>query len=142
MTDVSKSSQISEITMDFGEININSEIKLHLYGSPGQERFRFMWDIMVRGGTGLIILVDNSRPSPLVDLDIYLDNFSDFINETGAAIGITQSELVNKNTLVLDDYYRHLEKRGMILPIFYIDARKRDDVIFLLDNLIAMLEFN
>lgn len=78
------------VAMDFGELTLESGERIGLYGTPGQDRFRHMWEILIRGGLGLIILIDNSRPDPLFDLKIYLDNFRQFILETGAVIGITR----------------------------------------------------
>lgn len=125
--------------MDFGEINLKGGQRVHLYGMPGQRRFKFMSDIIVQGGLGLIILVDNTRPDPMADLDIYLDNFEEFIKQTGAVIGLTRTEI--NATPTIEDYYEHLEKKGLTLPLFPVDLRKRDDVLVLLDGLMAMLEY-
>lgn len=130
-----------KVAMDFGEITLKDNIKVHLYGIPGQERFRFLWETITRGGIGLIILIDHSRPSPLEDLDIYLDNFSNFIKETGAVVGITHMDIADNNTPELDDYYTHLEQRHMALPIYPTDARKLNDIMFLLDSLMAIVEY-
>ena len=52
------------VAMDYGRINIGKSEKIHLYGTPGQERFSFMWDILTDGAIGLILLLDNSRDNP------------------------------------------------------------------------------
>jgi signal recognition particle receptor subunit beta len=49
------------VAMDFGRISIDDELVLYLFGSPGQNRFWFMWDDLVRGAIGAIILVDVRR---------------------------------------------------------------------------------
>lgn len=128
------------VAMDFGELTLDGGEKIGLYGTPGQERFRHMWEILVSGGLGLIILIDNSRPNPLEDLKIYLDNFREFIESTGAVIGITRSDI--RNTVSLEDYQRVLEKEGLILPIFEADARSKEDILLLLDMLMATVEIN
>ncbi len=133
---------ITTVSMDFGEITLDSDIKLHLYGMPGQERFRFIWEIIAKGGLGLIILIDHSRPNPIEDMDIYLDNFASFIEGTGAVIGITKMDITGENIPDLEQYYNHLEQRGISLPILSTDVRDRDDVIMLLDYLIAILEYS
>ena len=76
--------------MDYGEITLDDGQKLRLYGTPGQERFRFMWDIITAGGLGLVLLLDGSRPDPLADMTTYLDNFADFIESTAVVIGVTR----------------------------------------------------
>lgn len=128
------------VAMDFGELTLDSGERIGLYGTPGQERFRHMWEILINGGLGLIILVDNSRPDPIADLKIYLDNFKQFILDTGAVIGITRSDLNPK--IGLQNYQDFLEKEGWVLPIFEADARSKDDVLLLLDMLMATVEMN
>ena len=127
------------VAMDFGEISLEDGQKLRLYGTPGQRRFEFMWRILAEGGLGLIVLIDNTRPEPLQDLSIYLDNFADFIRETGAVVGVTRTDLQGSPSV--DDYYDFLASRGEMLPVFEADVRKKDDVLMLLDALISTLEF-
>lgn len=49
------------VAMDFGRISIDDELILYLFGSPGQNRFWFMWDDLVRGAIGAVVLVDTRR---------------------------------------------------------------------------------
>ena len=49
------------VAMDFGRISIDQELVLYLFGSPGQNRFWFMWDDLVRGAIGAVVLVDTRR---------------------------------------------------------------------------------
>jgi signal recognition particle receptor subunit beta len=49
------------VAMDFGRITLDEELVLYLFGTPGQRRFWFMWDDLVRGAIGAIILVDVRR---------------------------------------------------------------------------------
>jgi uncharacterized protein len=49
------------VAMDFGRISIDKELVLYLFGSPGQNRFWFMWDDLVRGAIGAVVLVDTRR---------------------------------------------------------------------------------
>jgi signal recognition particle receptor subunit beta len=128
------------VAMDFGELTLEGGEKVFLYGTPGQERFRHMWEILIRGGLGLVVLVDNTRPDPLEDLAMYLQNFRAFIESTGAVIGITRSDL--KGAPDIDDYQAVLSRQGMVLPIMHADPRKREDVLMLLDMLISVVELN
>src|SRR6476659_6619658 len=50
------------VAMDFGRISVADDIVLHLFGTPGQKRFDFMWEILSEGMIGLVILVDSTRP--------------------------------------------------------------------------------
>ncbi|WP_456399588.1 GTP-binding protein [Persephonella sp.] len=51
------------VAMDFGRITIDDNHVLYLFGTPGQERFDFMWDILGKGMVGLVVLVDSTDPS-------------------------------------------------------------------------------
>ena len=50
------------VAMDFGRITIDRELVLYLFGTPGQERFDFMWEILGEGMLGYVLLIDSSRP--------------------------------------------------------------------------------
>lgn len=126
--------------LDFGEITLDDGQKIHLYGTPGQDRFRHMWEILANGALGLIILCDNSRPNPLSDMEMYLNNFSDLIRETGAVVAVNRLNISDSPSL--DDYYSHLERYGLALPVVPIDPRKREDVLMALDLLMTMVELS
>lgn len=50
------------VAMDFGRVTLREGRVLHLYGTPGQERFDFMWEILSEGMLGYVLLLDGSRP--------------------------------------------------------------------------------
>ena len=62
------------VAMDFGRISLDSELILYLFGTPGQHRFWFMWDDLVRGAIGAVVLVDTRR---LADSFAAIDFFED-----------------------------------------------------------------
>lgn len=49
------------VALDFGRITINPELVVYLFGTPGQERFWFMWNDLVNGALGAVVLVDTRR---------------------------------------------------------------------------------
>ncbi len=49
------------VAMDFGRITIDDDLVLYLFGTPGQERFSFMWNDLVNGALGAVVLVDSRR---------------------------------------------------------------------------------
>jgi hypothetical protein len=53
------------VAMDFGRITIDRDLVLYLFGTPGQDRFDFMWEILGEGMLGYVLLVDSSRPESL-----------------------------------------------------------------------------
>ena len=57
------SSERTTVAMDFGRIGVEPDLALFLFGTPGQERFEFMWDILAEGMLGFVLVVDASRPA-------------------------------------------------------------------------------
>jgi uncharacterized protein len=55
------------VAMDFGRITIDRELVLYLFGTPGQDRFDFMWEILGEGMLGYVLLVDAHRPESLAE---------------------------------------------------------------------------
>ena len=127
------------VAMDYGELTLDDETKLYLYGTPGQRRFDFMTHILTKGALGLIILVDNTHTTPFDELDYYLNLNAEFLRNNPAVIGITHyDEAMQPNT---HDYYEVLKERGDFWPIVHADARKPKDVTLLLQTLLASLEY-
>ncbi|WP_243791443.1 ATP/GTP-binding protein [Saccharopolyspora gloriosae] len=62
------------VAMDFGRVSLDSDLILYLFGTPGQHRFWFMWDDLVKGAIGAIVLVDTRR---LADAFASIDFFDD-----------------------------------------------------------------
>jgi uncharacterized protein len=126
------------VAMDYGMLKLDEGERIHLYGTPGQERFNFMWDILTQGGIGLILLLNNSRPDPFGDLQFFLNAFKGFINGTKLVIGVTQMDLASKPTI--DDYHLQLESSGSKIPIFDVDAREKRDVSLLVEALLYTID--
>lgn len=130
--------ETTTVAMDYGYFSLDDGSRVHLYGTPGQERFDYMWTILTKGGIGLVLLLDNARPDPLADLTFYLDAFKDFIQQTGAVIGVTRMDVSNQTSL--DDYRNTLFARDQIFPVFEVDARQPNDVKILIHALLAILQ--
>jgi signal recognition particle receptor subunit beta len=126
------------VAMDYGVMKLDDGEKVHLYGTPGQERFNFMWDILIDGGIGLILLLDNTRADPFKDLHFFLDSFSEFISNSSVAIGVTQMDLSSKPTI--NDYHKQLQGMDLKPAIFSVDARVKNDVSLLVQALLFSLE--
>src|SRR3954464_2847936 len=62
------------VAMDFGRVTLESDLILYLFGTPGQHRFWFMWDDLIRGAIGAVVLVDTRR---LEDSFAALDYFEE-----------------------------------------------------------------
>ncbi|MEN9938520.1 MAG: hypothetical protein RLZZ387_5099 [Chloroflexota bacterium] len=55
------------VALDFGTIKVNDEANLFLFGTPGQERFDFMWEVLSTGCLGYVVMVDSCRPAHFVE---------------------------------------------------------------------------
>jgi len=126
------------VALDYGMMRLSSEDKLHLFGTPGQERFDFMWEILVQGGLGLVLLIDNTSDSPIEDMHFFLNTFKDFIHQTRVAIGVTRMDLKPKPSI--EEYYQQIQKTALRPPIFEVDARSKEDVSLLLQALMYSLD--
>ncbi|MGQ9600427.1 MAG: GTP-binding protein [Anaerolineae bacterium] len=63
------------VAMDFGRITVDNDLVLYLFGTPGQKRFDFMWEILSEGMLGFIVLVDSARPETFREARQILDVF-------------------------------------------------------------------
>ena len=126
------------VAMDYGLIRLNQNERVHLYGTPGQERFDFMWDILTKGGIGLILLLDNTRKDPRRDMTFYTNAFRDFIQKEQMVVGVTRMDL--QRTPGLNDYRHWLDELAIKAPVFEVDARSRKDITALIQALLYSLD--
>jgi uncharacterized protein len=106
------------VAMDFGRITLDSDLVLYLFGTPGQDRFWFMWDDLCRGAIGAVVLVDTRR---LDDCFAAVDYFEQRELPFVVAINCFDGEVAHKpedvrEALVLPDD----------VPVILCDARVRD----------------
>ena len=120
------------VAMDFGRITIDSEVILYLFGTPGQERFWFMWDDLVDGAIGAVVLLDTRRIEDCFAAVDYFESrgvpFVAVVNQFPDAGSYSLEEV--REALALPDH----------VPLVRADARSRESVkmvlIALLDHLI------
>lgn len=126
------------VAMDYGLLNLGDNRKMHLYGTPGQERFSFMWDILTIGGVGLVLMIDNAREDPLEDIEFFLEAFKDFIEKNAVVIGVSRMDISPRPGLYTSK--KRLQELGYKVPIFEVDARNPQDIKILLLSLLAVLD--
>ena len=126
------------VAMDYGTMKLDGREKIHLYGTPGQERFNFMWDILTNNALGVIILVDNTRPDPIKDMLFFINTFRAIIDETALAVGITQTD---RSVLPrIEKYQDKLKELHLRAAIFEVDAREYRDVSMLVQSLLFSID--
>ena len=125
------------VAMDFGRLSIDKDLALYLFGTPGQKRFDFMWEILAEGMLGFVVMVDASREESLAEAAEILGFFRDTadvpyvvaVNKTGDD---AQADVVQaRERLQLDAGVRAVA----------CDARDRESVkSVLLELLYAVLD--
>jgi len=63
------------VAMDFGRITVDDDLVLFLFGTPGQKRFDFMWEILSEGMLGFIVMIDSTRPETFKEARSILETF-------------------------------------------------------------------
>lgn len=129
---------LTTVGIDYGQIIIPPDTKISLYGTPGQKRFQVVWNIVTRGALGAIILIDSSSEHAKEELPFYVDYFFQHGIEN-IVVGLTHVDIENTN-LSLAESFDILEARDFIFPIFGIDSRQREDVLLLIESLLASIE--
>jgi uncharacterized protein len=70
-----KIKETTTVAMDFGRITVDDELVLYLFGTPGQKRFDFMWEILSEGMLGFVVMVDSTRPETFREARSILETF-------------------------------------------------------------------
>lgn len=133
------------VAMDVGVLHLSDHDKLRLCGAPGQDRFDFMWDILLMQCRGLVLFVNHSNPDPVGELEHYVKALESRLlaQKMPMVVGITHVDL--NPQVSLDCYRDHLRQRACSFmdiapPVFQIDARERDQVRALVAALTGLLE--
>lgn len=122
---------MTTVALDFGRVTISDNIRLYLFGTPGQERFGFMWDDLVQGALGALILADTRRLEACYhSIDYYEARRIPFI------VAVNQFE--DGPLHRLDQVRRALDIERTV-PIVRFDARDRESVKEILIRLLDML---
>src|SRR5512142_184609 len=74
-TDAEKIKETTTVAMDFGRITVDEDLVLYLFGTPGQRRFDFMWEILAEGMLGFVVMVDSTKPETFREAKSILETF-------------------------------------------------------------------
>jgi signal recognition particle receptor subunit beta len=116
------------VAMDFGRITLDDDLVLYLFGTPGQQRFWFMWDDLVRGAIGAVVLADTRR---LKDCFPALDYFE----SCGLPYIVAVNHFDGSERFDADDVREALTVPSHI-PVMIMDARRRISVV---ETLLALV---
>jgi len=116
------------VAMDFGRLAFNDGITLYLFGTPGQERFWFMWDEMAYGAIGAVVLADTRR------LESSFDSI-DFFEQRNTPFVVAVNCFDGARTHTLSQIRTALDVDPQI-PIVLCDARRRESAKSVLITLV------
>jgi signal recognition particle receptor subunit beta len=106
------------VAMDFGRITIADDLVLYLFGTPGQRRFWFMWDDLVRGAIGAVVLVDTRRlDESFAAVDFFEARSLPFL------VAVNHFDAAPQYPL---DQLREALALPESIPIITVDARQRE----------------
>ncbi|GAA0285050.1 ATP/GTP-binding protein [Streptomyces polychromogenes] len=106
------------VAMDFGRISINEELVLYLFGTPGQQRFWFLWNGLFEGALGAVVLVDTRR------LEVSFDVIGR-LEERGVPFVVAVNSFPDAPVYPLDELRGALDLPPSV-PLVACDARRRD----------------
>ena len=117
------------VAMDYGRITLDDDLVLYLFGTPGQERFWFMWDDLVRGAIGAVVLADTRRLK---------DSFPalDYFESCGLPYVVAVNHFDGSELFDPQDVREALTVPAHI-PVMIMDARRRISVIETLLSLVG-----
>jgi len=113
---------MTTVGMDFGIIHVDESLDVHLFGTPGQARFNFMWKILSKGALGGIFLVDSASERALAEAELMIKVWSD-LPDFRVVVGATKQDVAGATPL------EGLSQRLNLgdIPVFAIDARSKED---------------
>jgi signal recognition particle receptor subunit beta len=117
------------VAMDYGRITLDDDLVLYLFGTPGQERFWFMWDDLVRGAIGAVVLADTRRLK---------DSFPalDYFESCGLPYVVAVNHFDGSELFEPEDVREALSVPRRI-PVMIMDARRKISVIETLLSLVG-----
>jgi small GTP-binding protein len=132
-----KMKETTTVAMDFGRITVDDDLVLYLFGTPGQRRFDFMWEILSEGMLGFIVLVDSTKPETFREAKRILETFESYAS-TPYVVAANKQD--HKDAWEPDDLriILKLEERVKVLPCVALNRESVKNV--LLELLYSILE--
>lgn len=145
--DVSKMKSHTTVSMDVGVLKLDDKDKLRIYGTPGQDRFDFMWDILIEQTKGVFLVINHGSKESLKELGHYYKELEKRRSGRNLPIVICVTH-IDKNTNEKLEIYREflidkfLIEPENIPPILSMDARDKAQVRSAMVVMTALLEMS
>lgn len=130
-SEIERVKQSTTVAMDFGRITVDDDLVLYLFGTPGQKRFDFMWEILSEGMLGFIVMVDSARPETFREARSILETFRAYA-PTPYVVAANKQDF--KDAWELEDMRvaLRLDPRVKILPCIATDKEAVKSVLLAL----------
>jgi len=132
-----KVKDFTTVAMDFGRITVDNDLVLYLFGTPGQKRFDFMWEILSEGMLGFVVMVDSSRPETFREAKSILETFRAYA-PTPYVVAANKQDV--DDAWALDDLRIALRLDGSVKLLSCVATEKESVKAVLLELLYSILE--
>lgn len=122
------------VAMDYGIMKLDTGEQVRLYGTPGQKRFDFMWEILSENALGLVLLLNATYDDPVQDLKDYIESFLPLIDSSAMVVGVTHAE--NMPWDLHQRLSNVLLNQGLTANVMPVDARDKEQMAQLIQVLI------
>lgn len=131
--------ETTTVALDYGELQLDDECRVLLYGLPGQERFSYMFDVVCEGALGIIVLVDAAGGAALAELSHTLARHRGDLRKTPFVVALNKNK--EAAMAIAERCGETIREHGLTAPVVAVDARERADIAHLVELLLLILEF-
>ena len=128
------------VAMDFGRIGIDSDLVLYLFGTPGQDRFEFMWEVLGEGMLGYVLVIDGDRVESPDEARSILDAFRKMA-KVPFVVAVNRTDGLSADA---EDRIRSILELDADIPVLPVDATDKasvkDVLLTLLNHILDRLE--
>lgn len=139
-SEIERVKDTTTVAMDFGRITVDEDLVLYLFGTPGQKRFDFMWEILSEGMLGFVVMVDSTRPETFREARSILETFRAYA-PTPYVVGANKQD--REDAWEIDDMRiaLRLDAKTKLLPCVATDKESVKNILLeLLYSILAEME--
>ena len=131
--------ETTTVALDYGELQLDDDARVLLYGMPGQERFSYMFEVVRAGLLGVIVLVDATSHDALDELSRTLARHGGDLRRMPFIVALNKSETAAD--AIAERCREVVREHRLMAPVMTVDARRREDIAHLIELLLVILEF-
>lgn len=132
--------ETTTVALDYGELQLDDgESRVLLYGLPGQERFSYMFEVVRAGLLGAIVLVDATSHEAVEELSRTLACHRADLRKMPFIVALNKNEALAE--AIAERCRDAVRAHDLMAPVMPVDARRREDIVHLIELLLVILEF-